>query len=56
MAGTLAPPAEVGLVSSGRRPFALASLCTVLFLTFLDNTIVSVALASIQSDLAAGAA
>jgi len=34
-----------------RRPLALASLCTLLFLTFLDNTVVSVALASIQSDL-----
>jgi EmrB/QacA subfamily drug resistance transporter len=54
VAGALAAPAEAGLVNSGRRPFALASLCTVLFLTFLDNTIVSVALASIQSELHAG--
>jgi EmrB/QacA subfamily drug resistance transporter len=37
-----------------RRPVALAALCTLLFLTFLDNTVVSVALASIQSDLRAG--
>jgi EmrB/QacA subfamily drug resistance transporter len=37
-----------------RRPAALATLCTILFLTFLDNTIVSVALASIQTDLRAG--
>jgi EmrB/QacA subfamily drug resistance transporter len=37
-----------------RRPIALATLCTVLFLTFLDTTIVSVALASIQTNLAAG--
>ena len=36
------------------RPVALATLCTVLFLTFLDNTIVSVALASIQTQLHAG--
>jgi EmrB/QacA subfamily drug resistance transporter len=37
-----------------RRPIALATLCTVLFLTFLDTTIVSVALASIQTNLSAG--
>jgi EmrB/QacA subfamily drug resistance transporter len=36
-----------------RRPLALAALCTLLFLTFLDNTIVSVALGSIQGDLGA---
>ena len=43
-----------GRLSSRRRPLALACLCTVLFLTFLDNTVVSVALASIQSDLHGG--
>src|SRR6516225_4773566 len=53
MADALAP-AAVGVVSSGRRPVALASLCTILFLTFLDHTVVSVALAGIQSDLHAG--
>ena len=37
-----------------QRSMALATLCTVLFLTFLDTTIVSVALASIQTTLAAG--
>src|SRR5271155_1967545 len=37
-----------------RRSIALATLCTVLFLTFLDTTIVSVALASIQNTLHAG--
>jgi EmrB/QacA subfamily drug resistance transporter len=37
-----------------RRSIALATLCTVLFLTFLDTTIVSVALASIQTTLHAG--
>jgi EmrB/QacA subfamily drug resistance transporter len=37
-----------------RRPVALAALCTLLFLTFLDNTVVSVALASIRADLQAG--
>lgn len=36
------------------RPIALATLCLVLFLTFLDTTIVSVALASIQTSLSAG--
>jgi EmrB/QacA subfamily drug resistance transporter len=33
------------------RAAALAALCAILFLTFLDNTIVSVALAGIQTDL-----
>jgi EmrB/QacA subfamily drug resistance transporter len=33
---------------------ALAALCAVLFLTFLDNTIVSVALADMQKSLRAG--
>ena len=33
------------------REVALAALCAVLFLTFLDNTIVSVALADIQESL-----
>ena len=33
------------------REAALAAVCAILFLTFLDNTIVSVALASIQSSL-----
>ena len=42
------------LIRSGRRPVALAALCGVLFLTFLDNTIVSVALGNIQPDLHAG--
>jgi EmrB/QacA subfamily drug resistance transporter len=34
-----------------RRPIALATLCLVLFLTFVDITIVSVALAGIHSEL-----
>ncbi len=38
----------------GGRPVALATLCTLLFLTFLDNTVVSVALGDIQSQLHAG--
>lgn len=35
-------------------PHTLAVLCVILFLTFLDNTIVSVVLANVQSSLAAG--
>src|SRR5260370_9395 len=42
------------MLAPRRRPLALASLCTIPFLTFLDNTVVSVALASIQSDLHGG--
>ncbi len=38
----------------GGRSLALAVLCVVLFLTFLDNTVVSVALGNVQSDLHAG--
>ena len=58
MTGT--PPlrtARVGVpaaVPHGRQPLALAVLMVVLFLTFLDNTVVSVALGSVQSDLHAG--
>src|ERR1700727_3464877 len=49
-------PATVGRPAAGRRgrPLALAVLCTILFLTFLDNTVVSVALGSVQTDLHAG--
>ena len=36
------------------RRVALATLCGVLFLTFLDNTVVSVTLADIQTTLHAG--
>jgi EmrB/QacA subfamily drug resistance transporter len=36
--------------------FALAAVCGVLFLTFLDNTIVSVALADMQTSLRSGVA
>ena len=35
---------------------ALAALCTILFLTFLDNTIVSVGLGNMQTDLKASVA
>ena len=48
---------DVGAAAAdgGRRP-ALATLSAVLFLTFLDTTIVSVALADVQSSLHAGVA
>ncbi len=36
------------------RPVALAAICLVLFLTFLDTTIISVSLGGIQGDLKAG--
>jgi EmrB/QacA subfamily drug resistance transporter len=45
---------EAAPVRHGGRPIALAVLCIVLFLTFLDNTVVSVALGNIQSQLHAG--
>jgi EmrB/QacA subfamily drug resistance transporter len=38
----------------GPGPVALAVLMTVLFFTFLDNTVVSIALGSVQADLHAG--
>src|SRR5258708_6741157 len=44
---------ESGIVIR-HRPLALATLCAVLFITFLDITIVSVALAGIQTQLHAG--
>ena len=44
----------VAVPRGGGRPVALAVLCTLLFLTFLDNTIVSVGLGSVQADLHAG--
>src|SRR4029078_12888159 len=46
--------AVTGGTASRRRPLALACLCTILFLTFLDNTVVSVARPSTQSDLHGG--
>ena len=52
-----APPGlqiKRGGLGSPAQAVALATLCAVLFLTFLDNTIVSVGLANIQSDLHAG--
>ncbi len=46
-------PARYSL-GTGAQKLALITLCGVLFLTFLDNTIVSVGLAQVQSDLHAG--
>src|SRR5450759_2499334 len=47
--------ADVGMAAAERgRRLALATLSAVLFLTFLDTTIVSVALADVQSSLHAG--
>jgi EmrB/QacA subfamily drug resistance transporter len=43
--------AIAALRQSNSRAAALTALCAILFLTFLDNTIVSVALADIQSSL-----
>ena len=46
--------AGIAVGRHGGRPVALAVLMLVLFLTFLDNTVVSVALGSVQSGLHAG--
>jgi EmrB/QacA subfamily drug resistance transporter len=52
-------PASVAGEPVAGRParansIALGALCTLLFLTFLDNTVVSVGLGNIQTDLQAG--
>ena len=54
MNGALQPPAGAAGATLRGRSVALATLCVVLFLTFLDTTIVSVALADIQTTLHAG--
>jgi EmrB/QacA subfamily drug resistance transporter len=48
------PADQAPTARHGGRALALGVLCTVLFLTFLDNTIVAVALGSVQTDLHAG--
>jgi EmrB/QacA subfamily drug resistance transporter len=56
--GKLTGPRADG-VDSGRgraNSVALAALCLLLFLTFLDNTVVSVGLGSLQTDLQASVA
>jgi EmrB/QacA subfamily drug resistance transporter len=45
---------EGGSAPRAGQRLALATLCTLLFLTFLDNTVVSVALGDIQTSLKAG--
>jgi EmrB/QacA subfamily drug resistance transporter len=50
------PEGEAVTTRYGGRSLALAVLCVVLFLTFLDNTIVSVALGNVQTQLHAGVA
>ncbi|MGH3288322.1 MAG: MFS transporter, partial [Streptosporangiaceae bacterium] len=42
-----------GIAARGGQSLALATLCTLLFLTFLDNTVVSVALGDVQTSLKA---
>ena len=44
---------DQGVVARGSRSLALGILCTLLFLTFLDNTVVSVALGDVQISLKA---
>jgi EmrB/QacA subfamily drug resistance transporter len=54
--GRLSRP-RAGSTGTGRdhaNAVALGALCTLLFLTFLDNTVVSVGLGSLQTDLEAG--
>jgi MFS family permease len=48
------PAEQAPTARRGGRSLALGVLCTILFLTFLDNTVVSVALGSVQTDLHAG--
>jgi len=48
------PEGEAAAVRHGTRAVGLAVLCVVLFLTFLDNTVVSVGLGNIQAQLHAG--
>ena len=44
------PGDRQGIVARGGQSLALATLCTLLFLTFLDNTIVSAALGEVYSN------
>jgi EmrB/QacA subfamily drug resistance transporter len=55
MARPVAPRvATAAAARHGGRPAGLAVLCALLFVTFLDNTIVSVTLGSVQADLHVG--
>ena len=51
MVRSVGVPAEAPAARHGGQSLALAVLCTVLFLTFLDNTVVSVALGEVYGDL-----
>jgi EmrB/QacA subfamily drug resistance transporter len=51
---TVSVETKEGGLGSRSQSLALATLCVVLFLTFLDNTVVSVGLADVQSSLHAG--
>jgi len=42
---------EDEIVPRGGRSLALGTLCALLFLTFLDNTVVSVTLGDVQTSL-----
>ncbi|HSP37585.1 MAG TPA: MFS transporter [Frankiaceae bacterium] len=52
VAGEAEPSTSVG--TSRSTAVALAAICVVLFLTFLDTTVISVALNGIEGDLGAG--
>jgi EmrB/QacA subfamily drug resistance transporter len=54
--GKIAGPraGQAGSARDRANSVALAALCLLLFLTFLDNTVVSVGLGSLQTDLQAG--
>ncbi|HJQ43140.1 MAG TPA: MFS transporter [Jatrophihabitantaceae bacterium] len=53
-AGEVAAPGSAAGDSANRHPVALATVLGVLFLTFLDTTIVSVTLGSVQKSFGAG--
>ena len=57
--GKLSGAPRAARIAGGRdqaNAVALAALCLLLFLTFLDNTVVSVGLGSLQTDLQASVA
>src|SRR6516165_1605298 len=54
MVRSVGAPTEQATARRGGRSLALAVLCLILFLTFLDNTVVSVGLGSVQVGLHAG--
>ena len=56
MASQAEAVSQDGVVPRGGQALALATLCTLLFLTFLDNTVVAVALGDIQTSLKANVA